>query len=294
MGRRPKNTEQIALDELIAVDNKFEDSTSSLIKVEQTAKETGYSQPYKKLVGDEIYPNNKPVNPVKFNSEGLRFGVKYEFDEIGFIDWSKMIDSKYIVANRYNFEKRKEAIPTDISLLDEKDKLILLWGFKKVALLRGYNSIKFTPIVATENLISLECQICWRGNVETDFRDVCFSGCGDAHEGNTFNFAKKYLTAIAENRAFVRAVRNSLNIPILGQDEIGPDQDFSQKTNDSPQKTHPTDLLEARLKERGKSFESFKAKVQADGICDTSSWQTVKDVPVGKILEILGKYFKKE
>lgn len=228
-----------------------------------------------------------------FDDRGLRNGIQYVFDESGFVDWSKMIDSKYIVANRSNFKNRQQPVPSDISSLDDKDKLVLLWGFKKVAQLRGYNSIRFIPIVAHEGFISLECQICWRGNYETGFQDVCFAGCGDAHMGNTFSFAQKYLTAIAENRAFVRSVRNSLNIPILGQDEIGPTEFSDETTNnqESGAKVSPFNLLDLKLKEKGKSFESLKQKIENDKLCDTTGWEKPSDVPVEKILTILGKYF---
>lgn len=232
------------------------------------------------------------TSPVCFNSQGLRKGVSYVFDDLGFVDWSAMIEPKYIVPNRFNFERRKQEVPTSIAGLEEKDKLVLLWGFKRVAKLRGFNSITFKPIVATDNLISLECEICWRGNFETDFRDVCFAGCGDAHIGNTFSFAKKYLTAIAENRAFVRAVRNSLDIPILGQDEIGPDN-MDIATPETNGKVSPIDFLDAKLKEKGKTFESLKEKIKADDFCDASLWTSTKDVPKEQVLPIIGRYFNK-
>jgi len=230
------------------------------------------------------------LRAAQFNHLGLREGISYSLDHNGFIDWVKLIDSKYIVANKTNFERRKMSVPEDLSTLEDKDKLVLLWGFKSVAQIRGYRSVRFNPIFVSESLVSLECQICWRGNCETGHDEVCFSGCGDAHPGNTFSFARKYLTAIAENRAFVRAVRNSLNIPILGQDEIGPDQEDSSDKSSSGS-VGPHHLLKLKLKEKGKTFDSLKKRLLAEGQIDPSEWNTEEDIPVDKLLLILGKYF---
>ena len=59
-------------------------------------------------------------------------------------------------------------------------------------------------------------------NYETGGQPVSFSAIGDASLSNTFDFAQNYLAAIAENRAFVRCVRNFLKINIVAKDEIGP------------------------------------------------------------------------
>lgn len=268
--------------------------TEELTEVVSNIQPDSYSDFKPSLIDSKTHAPSTPQYSVKFNSDGLRAGIEYKFDKLGFIDWAKMIDEKYIVANRSNLERRKQPIPTDLSCLDDKDKLVLLWGFKKVAQLRGYRSIRFFPLFVSEGLISLECQICWRGNYETDNQEICFSGCGDAHAGNTFSFAKKYLTAIAENRAFVRAVRNSLDIPISGQDEIGPDQEDASSpiVSTDSLKSSPANLLKVKLKEKNKTFASLKARVEADKICDSSLWQSEEDVPLDKILTILGKYFQ--
>ncbi len=244
-----------------------------------------------------------PPAPLSFNARGLRNGINYIYDELGFVDWKLMIEPQYVVPNRFNFEERREAIPSSAEGLDDKDKLVLLWGFKRLAQIRGIRSVKFNPLTVTNDFVSLECEICWKGNFETDFQDFCFPGTADAHHGNTFSFAKEYLTAIAENRSFIRAVRNSLNIPILGKDEIGPNgkkfdapstvssasDSSSEERGLSP--TSPYFLLIKNLKDKGKTFEQLKEKLVKDGNTAAATWTKVTDIPLELALDVLGKYF---
>ena len=51
--------------------------------------------------------------------------------------------------------------------------------------------------------------------------DNTFSAIGDASPNNTESFARFYLGPIAENRAFVRCVRNFLKINVVAQEELG-------------------------------------------------------------------------
>ena len=230
---------------------------------------------------------DQSVIKTNYNKYGLRDGVNYVFDDLGFIKWADMIDSKYIVVNKGNFEKFGKTAPKDPDGLADKDKLVLLFGFKRIALIRGYRSIRFSNIFAEKDFISLQCEICWRGNYETGFDDFCFTGCGDASAMNTSNFAKKYLTAIAENRAFVRAVRNSLNIPILGQDEVG--TDAIEKPTESLVSPSPVNLVQQKLNEQGRSFETLKAKLKGHVKYDSTHWNTADDIPHYMSLGIIGE-----
>ena len=57
-------------------------------------------------------------------------------------------------------------------------------------------------------------------NYETGGQAVTFQDMANATLNNTSNFATKFLETIACNRAFVRCVRNFLNVHIVGDDEI--------------------------------------------------------------------------
>ena len=66
----------------------------------------------------------------------------------------------------------------------------------------------------------VSCNITYLPNYETNFKEVTFSDVANAAIENTSSFIKKFLETIACNRAFVRCVRNFLNVHIVGDDEI--------------------------------------------------------------------------
>ena len=70
------------------------------------------------------------------------------------------------------------------------------------------------------NHVAVSCNITYLPNYETNFKEVTFSDVANATIENTSSFAKKFLETIACNRAFVRCVRNFLNVHIVGDDEI--------------------------------------------------------------------------
>ena len=134
--------------------------------------------------------------------------IPYEFNEDGSVDWRKMIKPEYLVANKQNTDE------TDISKLDDRDLLILLGGIKELAQVRGYHSVQHKVITAAPDYVCVVCSIKWIGNYETGGESVTFEAIADTHPDNTTSFTRSYLSAMAENRAFVRCVRNFLKINI--------------------------------------------------------------------------------
>ena len=126
-----------------------------------------------------------------------------------------MIRPEFLVPNKQRTQE------TDISKLEDKDLLILLGGIKELAQIRGFKSVGYSIPSATPIYVMAACTIAWVGNYETNNEDIIFEALADASPDNTQSFAKNYLAAIAENRAFVRCVRNFLKINIVGQDEVG-------------------------------------------------------------------------
>ena len=159
---------------------------------------------------------NTPPKTVKRNEHGLLEGVKYSYQEDGLIDWRKMVKNDHIVPNRDNTSE------TDVTKLKDKDLIILLAGLKDVAQTRGIKSVKYDIVTASPEYVCMKCGITWAGNYETDGEDVYFEGTADAGLNNTEGFGQIYLAAIAENRAFCRAVRNFLKINIVAKEEIAP------------------------------------------------------------------------
>ena len=92
-------------------------------------------------------------------------------------------------------------------LVSEKTDLECSFASKETNVRYEVTSPSPAYVVAT-------CSIDWIPNYETEDRAVTFSAIGDASPHNTQSFAKFFLGPIAENRAFVRCVRNFLKINI--------------------------------------------------------------------------------
>lgn len=220
---------------------------------------------------------------------------EYKFKENGLIDWRAMIRPEHLYPNRQWFEKRNQKLPDSVEGLDDKQVLILLAGIKELAKIRGYSSVSYEPVTAHADYVCTVCKIKWIGNYETEMKEVEFSDMADAHPYNTHDFAMYYPAAIASNRAFVRCVRNFLNIDIVGYDEIGvtPEKTPSVTVENI---TDPSYLLSKYMSENGVSFKIVKDILVEQGIKGAENFTTVNDIPRLKaftLCEELKKQFSK-
>jgi hypothetical protein len=245
---------------------------------------------------DEVQTNSEvaPMQCSLFqrNDCGLLSFIDYKYKENHLIDWRAMIRPEHTVINsqyknelEQNLQKRIEDI--DVSDVDDKHLLILLAGFKELASIRGYESVTYNVINASPDYVGVSCRIVWLPNYESGFRPLTFESLADASPNNTSGFARKYLMAIAENRAFVRCVRNSLGIPIVGKDEIGTmEQDFMAPAK-SFNPTSPHGVLQSILQEKKKSFEKFREEWVSIGHEEAKVWTGLGDIPPEQIFSIL-------
>lgn len=236
-----------------------------------------------------------PISPhrLSFDDRGLRTGIVYKYTPDGFVDWLEMVEKSEVVPFKENFVRRKMETPSSIEGLDWKDCLILLMGFKKLARLRGYTSIRFNTIQASLEYVDIECVIEWLPNYETGGHAVVSAGKGDASIHSCDSFTKYYLSAMAENRAFVRAVKNFLNIPVHGRDEIGVTPEEAGKKN-SDIKTSPHTLLGDMMQGKGITFERLKEKLVKDNIGTPADYKSLSDIPINIVLDIIGKFAAKK
>lgn len=155
------------------------------------------------------------LKKIERDENNLIKGINYTFDENGRVNWRKLIKNEFLVANK---DRTQE---TDVSKLDDKDVLVLLNGFKEVADIRGFTDVHYEIINASPEFCSASCKINWIPCYENENRAISFESTADATFNNTTPIGNKYyLTSTAENRAFVRCVRNFLRISVLGKDEI--------------------------------------------------------------------------
>ncbi len=232
------------------------------------------------------------------DEEGLLKSVDYKFNEDGSVNWRAMVDSKYLFPNKSWFEARNKPTPRSVDGLQDNQLLIKLAGIKELAKLRGYSSVRYNVIKCEKDHVAIKCEISWVPNFENPSQEsdylpasTQFEDVANATTENTSSFATKFLETIAANRAFVRCVRNFLNVHIVGDDEI-------DKSNGLPQhpeadeveplkKLTPNGVLEslASSKLKCNSFNEFKDKLRElwtlelyrnDG---AKNWQGFDDVP---------------
>lgn len=229
------------------------------------------------------------LKQIKRDANGLIDGIQYTYNEDGFIDWRKMIKPEFLVPNKQLFENAGKSIPNSIEGLEDKDLLILLAGIKYLARVRGYSSVEYTLCSPAPEYVSAVCKITWNPNYETENKSIIFSGVGDASYFNTSGFGKNFLGPIAENRAFVRCVRNFLNITILGQDEISSDKN-AEEPNEIVIST--AGILSNKMAERKMTFENIKHQLIKENFPNATELKEINDLPKGKILELIDRLVK--
>lgn len=210
--------------------------------------------------------------------------IPYVFNEDGSVNWRKMIRPEFLVPNKQRTQE------TDVSKLEDKDLLILLGGIKELAQIRGFTSVSYDVPEAGPSYVIASCYICWIANYETNNQEVAFQSLADASPDNTQSFARNYLAAIAENRSFVRCVRNFLKINIVGQDEIGAKTNFEELTPESP--LSPTAVLSNLMKERGISLDDVKKRLVKDKFENADQITALADIPKPKIFELIDRIKK--
>ena len=261
---------------------KTVESSSALVDMSTDDVPTTWSTTFSETQSQDIEPANistaQEVTTNKYSrgKDGLLKSVEYAYNEDGSVNWRAMVDPKHLFPNKSWFEARNKAVPTSVDGLQDYQLLIKLAGIKELAKLRGYNSVRYNVIKCEKDHVSIKCEISWIPNFEnpiseSDFipASTHFEDVANATTDNTSSFATKFLETIAANRAFVRCVRNFLNVHIVGDDEI-------DKSNGTPQhpeaedeveplkKLTPNGVLEnlCQSKLKCESFNGFKDKLR--------------------------------
>lgn len=213
------------------------------------------------------------------DQHGLLDCVDYIFNSDNTINWRAMISKEHLVPNREAFKNKKDVNikEIDISTLADNQLLILLAGIKELAQIRGYKNVRYDVIQAQPDYVAVKCTIDWIANYETSGESVTFSALADAHFDNTKDFAKNFLMAIAENRAFVRAVRSFLKINIVGSDEMGKTT-HADADIDSAVATQPIALLQKTMDEYKISFDQIKERAVQKKMDGAENWTNINDI----------------
>lgn len=211
------------------------------------------------------YPENYSNGPGKFkrNAFGLLSDVDYDFAEDGSVNWRSMIKDEHLFPNRSWFDLRKKDMPRSIDGLKDHQLLIKLSGIKELAKLRGFTDVSYEVVKCQPDHVAVICHVKFLPNYETGGQPVEFQDMANATLDNTSSFATKFLETIACNRAFVRCVRNFLNVHIVGDDEI--DKSNNSGGGSTPQASisptlTPYSMVETLSKDKlnCSNFEEFK------------------------------------
>ena len=228
------------------------------------------------------------MGPAMFQRDenGLLKNTQYAFNEDGSVNWRAMIQPEHLFPNRGWFESRKKELPSSTEGLADNQLLIKLSGIKELARLRGFSSVSYEAVKCELNHVAVVCRMTFAPNYETDSQPVAFQDVANATLENTSSFATKFLETIACNRAFVRCVRNFLNVHIVGDDEIDKSNGKSAQ-NTAPSGLTPSSILESQAltKLDCGSFDDFK-QVLRDwwqekkyNNQDAGKWSSFEDVP---------------
>ena len=255
-----------------------------------SATKTSKKKTAKKFYGPDAY---------KRNQHGLLENVDYEFNEDGTVNWRAMIKPEFLYANKGWFDARNKPTPTSTEGLDDKQLLIMLGGIKDLAKMRGYHTVDFKVDNISDGYVTAKCQIDWIENYESANIGVYprYADVANATLANTDNFCAKFLETIACNRAFVRCVRNYLNIHIVGADEIDKSQGSGQAVEAdaiAPPIT-PVDLLAKTLRDKHgvDSFDSCKDvlrdlwKSEKYRNEEAKTWNSFSDIPAKEARKLI-------
>jgi hypothetical protein len=225
---------------------------------------------------------------LKRTDNGLIEGVDYTFNDDNTIDWRAMIKTEHLVPDR---NKTSE---TDVTRLPDTQLIILLGGIKELAQIRGFTSVKYAIKCPSPDYVVTSCTIDWIPNYETGGKAVTFSAIGDASPNNTNSFAKNFLGPIAENRAFVRCVRNFLKINIVSKEEL-PGDSFPRQTgvsegSEAGTLSPPYNLLEAAMKSKNVSLKNIKKRLSDEGY--EKAINELEDIPKVKVFELIERIKK--
>jgi hypothetical protein len=237
-------------------------------------------------------PQNIPPFPFTRNDFGLLKHVNYTFNQDGTINWRAMVKKEHLVFNRQmteEIEKKYGKPLSELSVTEVEDRylLILLAGLKELSQLRGFTSVTYKFDAIAGFGVAAVCKITWIPNYETGSTEITFEAMADASSRNTTGFAKNYLMAIAENRAFVRAIRNFLRIHVVGQDEVGTTEEAATTS------VSPHSVLKQLLDVRGIMFEKMQNKLIAEKYEGAESWKQLEDIPEEKVYELMGRITSK-
>lgn len=233
-------------------------------------------------------PEATPSSSLR-NENGLLKVAQYEYDQYGFINWRKLVSPEHIVLNRLEMAK----IGVDVKLLskDEREKyltdlgddkkLIKLAGFRELAKIRGTSKVAQT-LQVDNGVVYCSCTIDFIPNIETDFKYYSYTAVASASCNDVTPSFSHALAAIASNRAFGRCIREALNISVVTEEEINPNE--NPKIVESPQ---PLLAVKEKCLAKGIEFATLLKYLEGKGHVIDPNWVSFESLPTYVALDCM-------
>jgi len=248
----------------------------------------------------------KQKNPYSRDQLGLLKNIEYKHNLDGSIDWRSMIPNEFLYVRSEWFTRKGLDVPKSPEGLQDNQLAIMLGGIKYLAKIRGFSKVLFDISHVRKDYISCKCTIHWNHNFESivssEFpqkEDVVYQEYANATSENTNSFCLKFLETIACNRAFVRCVRNFLNIHIVGVDELDNSSgvpQFETLDNEDPNASlSPQSQLDQTVADKfAVDFDEFKSTKLREfwennsyRNNNTADWKSFSDIPAKDARQIL-------
>ncbi len=238
----------------------------------------------------EISPRQEAVAKFNRDEHGLLPNVNYQFDEMGSINWRALVSDKYLYVNKGWFESKGKEAPESIEGLKDNQLLIMLGGIRELAKIRGFDSMKFEVIESSRERAVVSCSMYFIPNYENP-DGMNYMEVANATIENTDGFGEKFLEAFAANRAFIRCVRNFLNVNIVGFDEIDKSagKEIEERVRPKKGSFTPQGTLEKTANQMGyeifEDFAPFMKQLKKEGFWNYdpandngTKWTTFEEV----------------
>lgn len=257
--------------------------------------------------------------------DGLLLNVTYPRFPDGHVNWRGMLRPEHLYVNpdfedelkmKFGVKSRRDI---DVTKCADHQLLVLQEGWNHLCEMRGLEALIPGPITALPGEIHTTCTVKFVPNFENPLGLTV----GDSASASLYSVSGSFqlhLAAMAFNRAFARAVRRALRIPIYGKDEYDPKANkeyenalkegkspivAASKAEESPEKsgqesgffgTKPQDDLArrcAKLNKKGShTFEKIKAAAIANPSAfetDPNTWTGFDTIPNRDVFTLLDK-----
>jgi hypothetical protein len=182
--------------------------------------------------------------------------------ENGIVDYRSLISPQNLKLNPWAYSNENidvatlppEEIERLLKIADDSHLLILLPGFRELAQKRGVKEVDTSLVYHDSDWSIARCAITFLPS-EDEPEGATSSDLGDANVNNTSSTFHSFISTIAANRAYIRALRSYFRIQSLGWEEINTDEKIVLKNN----VPYPLQkVLKEKMEEKSITFEQLK------------------------------------